>query len=74
MEGSMTMYHQTYWLPGEPRQNSTTGKMTCEPRGPFSVAAVGCALKPLTEEEVRQYVLRLHGTLPIKIETEEVGA
>jgi hypothetical protein len=48
--------------------------MTCESRGPFSVAAVGCALKPLTEEEVRQYVLRLHGTLPIKIETEEVGA
>lgn len=70
----MRMFAQSYWLPGEPRQNSITGKMTCEPRGPFGVCAVGCAWKPLTEEEVKAYVLKLHGVLPVKIETTELTA
>ena len=65
----MTTYHQTYWLPGHERANSTTGKLTCEPRGPFCVCALGCAYKPLTEAEVREYVFNLHGENPVKVET-----
>lgn len=64
-----TMYLQTYWLPGEERTNSITGKITKEDRGPFCVCAQGCAWKPLTEAEVREYVFKMHGTYPTKIET-----
>ena len=63
-----TMHTQTYWLPGHPRMNSTTGKEVCEPRGPFCVCKQGCAWVAMTEAEVREYVKELHGVEPVKVE------
>lgn len=65
------MFLQTYWLPGIARKNSTTGREVIESRGPFCVMALGCAINPLTEQEVIEHVRKLHGVEPVKVETME---
>lgn len=66
------MFHHTYWLPGMARKRSTTGEEICQEIGPFCVALEGCAHRELTVSEFNEYVLRIHGRLPSRIQTEVV--
>lgn len=66
------MFHNAYWLPGQLRKNSVTGKESAQERGPFSLCLLGCALREVSKAEFEAHVLKLHGELPTRTETRSV--
>jgi hypothetical protein len=60
-----------YWLEEFETTNATTGKKVKRAPGPFVVASHGCGYRAMSDDEVVEYVEKLHGCKPSKIERKE---
>lgn len=64
----------TYWLGAGERKNSVTGKIMTLEVGPYCLIENGCAYREYTDEEVTEYVKKLHrGAVPVRIERKPRG-
>ncbi len=58
-----------YYLSGWPRKNSTTGQtMPAQDLGPYAVGIRGSFWRNVARAEVVEYVKRMHGRKPTRIE------
>ena len=59
-----------YWILVPERRSATTGEIVASSSevGPFVTSILGSANREITEEEAVNYVLRVHGVKPARME------